>query len=372
MKRFIIQIVILAFVFSLNAQEVFINEINYLNEERPFIEVVAPSTTNLDGYTLHFYNAAGEVYHTQAVEVGSSSNDPDIANSPSDECVSRFVIIDVVIMLPDDKSGVAMTDSYNELVQYLTIGGTNTGENGPAKNVVSENIGKQSSDDASLQLTGTGNSYDDFTWDVPGTVTIGAVNTDQDVSCDEADAIGKTNLPVEWISFTGEAEAKGIALAWRTASEEDNSRFVIEHSRNGYEFAEVVSVAAKGTVVEGGQYTYFDNKPVTGDNYYRIAQIDGSGEKNYFRLLNVRFATTGGTYEVFPNPASDEFTIELPTPQEDVQIDIFSAAGQLVKTVNMEQADIFIPITINDLSKGYYQVVVHSRTDVINLPLIIK
>lgn len=373
MKRFIVNFIfVFAFAFVLNAQEVFINEINYLNEERPFVEVVAPSTIDIDGYTLHYYNAAGEVYHTQPVEVGSSDNDPNIGNSPSDECISRFVIIDVVIMLTDDKSGVAMTDPHNSLVQYVTYGGTNVAQGGPAKNVVSDNIGKQATDDASLQLTGEGNSYDDFIWDAPGSSTAGVANEDQDVSCEEGSIAGKANLPVEWISFTAEAESKGIALEWRTATEEDNSRFVLEHSRNGYEFNEIVSIAAKGTLEAGAQYSYFDNKPVTGDNYYRIAQIDGSGEKNYFRLLNVRFAASGNTYEVFPNPASDEFTIELPTPQEDVQVDIFSAAGQLVKTIHIEQADIFIPINIHDLSKGYYQIVVHSRTDVVNLPLVVK
>ena len=372
MKRFILNLVfVLSLVFTLNAQEVFINEINYLSEERPFIEIVAPSTINISGYTLHFYNANGEVYDTQPLEEGASSNDPEIGNSPSNECIMRHIIFDVVIMLGEDKSGLALTDAYNSLVQFVSYGGTNTAQSGPAKNVVSDDAGKQTDPTASLQLTGAGNSYDDFYWDIPGSSTAGRANSDQEVSCEEIGEGGRTNLPVEWISFTAEAEANGVQLTWRTATEENNNRFIVEHSSNGFEFAEIVSLAAKGTAAEGGYYEYFDPKPVTGDNYYRIAQVDGSGERNYFRLLNVHFAAEG-TYDIFPNPATTEFTIALPAAQADVQIDIFSAAGQLVKTIHIDEAGIFVPVTVTDLSKGYYQVVVHSTREVMNLPLVIK
>ncbi|MFK7936970.1 MAG: T9SS type A sorting domain-containing protein [Saprospiraceae bacterium] len=372
MKRFLIHIVvILSFVFSLNAQEVFINEINYLSETRPFVEVVSPSTVDIDGYTLHFYDTAGNVYFTQEIEIGESENTPETGSSPSDECISRFIIADVVIMLGEDKSGVALTDPYNSLVQFVSYGGTNTGQEGPAKNVVSEDIGKQIDPNTSLQLTGLGNSYDDFTWDSPSGSTAGEVNTDQEVSCDEISVPGAFNLPVEWISFTAEAEQKGIALAWQTATEEDNNGFILEHSRNGFEFITIANIAAKGTASEGGNYTYFDNKPVTGENYYRIAQMDGSGEKSYFRLLNVNFAANG-SYDIFPNPAQTKFTLELPNAQEEVQIDIINAAGQIVQTIELEQADIFIPISIDNLAKGYYQIIVQSRSDSQHLPLIIN
>lgn len=373
MKRFIVNLIlILSFAFALNAQEVFINEINYLNEERPFVEIVAPSTINVDDYTLHFYDGVGNIYHTQSIEIGESSNAPETNSSPSDECISRFVIIDVVIMLGEDKSGIALTDPYNSLVQFVSYGGTNVGQEGPAKNVVSENIGKQTDPNASLQLTGLGNSYDDFTWDTPGTTTTGDANTDQDVSCDET-GDDKFNLPVEWISFTAEAEQKGIALAWQTASEEDNNSFILEHSRDGFAFTAITEIRAKGNTISGGTYEYFHAKPMVGSNYYRIAQIDGSGQKNYFRLLTVQFRSDDHTYELFPNPVVDAFSIVLPDiEQEEIQIDFVNTSGQVVKSITSQAVDNWITLYADGLTKGYYQVIVRTTSTVQHLPLIVQ
>ena len=68
--------------------------------------------------------------------------------------------------------------------QFLSYEGAFTADGGPADGMLSEDIGVSESNstpvDSSLQLTGTGSAYTDFTWAGPAADTFGSVNTDQD------------------------------------------------------------------------------------------------------------------------------------------------------------------------------------------------
>ena len=56
------------------------------------------------------------------------------------------------------------------------------------------------------------------------------------------------------------------------------------------------------------------------------------------------------TWKVYPNPVEDWIQVELPTYQEEVQLLIYNAAGQLVRQERVSTA----AISLNDLSAGLY------------------
>jgi hypothetical protein len=79
--------------------------------------------------------------------------------------------------------GIALVDNTNNLVQFLSYEGSFVGVGGAADGITSTDVGVSEigneSTGLSLQLTGTGTTYQDFTWASPATETPDAVNNGQ-------------------------------------------------------------------------------------------------------------------------------------------------------------------------------------------------
>lgn len=86
-----------------------------------------------------------------------------------------------------------------------------------------------------------------------------------------------TPLPVSLTSFSGKAEANGIRLSWKTASELNNDHFDVLRSTDGKTFNTLTSVSGNGTTNNVNTYSYLDNAPASGTNYYQLSQVDKDG-----------------------------------------------------------------------------------------------
>ncbi|WP_198666928.1 T9SS type A sorting domain-containing protein [Taibaiella helva] len=121
-----------------------------------------------------------------------------------------------------------------------------------------------------------------------------------------------TPLPVELASFDAAKEQGQAVLTWTTASERNNSRFVVERSGDGKQFAAIGYV---GTLAENGnssspiRYRYVDQSPLAGSNYYRLLQEDRDGKQTYSVVRSLEF-DGGRSFSCYPNPARDALTIE--------------------------------------------------------------
>ncbi len=111
-------------------------------------------------------------------------------------------------------------------------------------------------------------------------------------------------IPVELTSFLAEQTAKGILLRWITASELNNSGFVIERlSSNLWE--DIGFVNGKGTTTSSNQYSFIDNSPLPGVSYYRLKQLDFDGSFTYSNEIEVTFSdilTDFVLEQNYPNP----------------------------------------------------------------------
>jgi hypothetical protein len=161
---------------------VFINEIHYDNDgldTGEAIEIAGPAGTDLSGWSLVLYNGNdGETYETTIHLNGI------ISNQQGDFGTLKFLKASIQNGAPD---GIALVNS-DTVIQFLSYEGTITATNGPAVGMTSEDIGVFESDTTlsdstpighSLQLTGTGSTYDDFTWSAPAANTFGYVNAGQ-------------------------------------------------------------------------------------------------------------------------------------------------------------------------------------------------
>jgi hypothetical protein len=96
-------------------------------------------------------------------------------------------------------------------------------------------------------------------------------------------------LPVSWLSFTAERVENTSLLQWETASEENNDYFAVERlNENGY-YVTIGIVEGSGTTSQPHQYSFTDEMPYSGVNYYRIRQVDFNGQYTHSVIRTVEF-----------------------------------------------------------------------------------
>ncbi len=111
-------------------------------------------------------------------------------------------------------------------------------------------------------------------------------------------------LPIELLSFESEEQRGDCLLTWRTASEQDNSYFEIEHSRNGISFETIGVVDGVGTSLMESSYKFLHQSPMPGVHYYRLKQYDFNAEYYYSSIISARIVGDG--IRIYPNPMTDD------------------------------------------------------------------
>src|SRR5687767_3763177 len=176
------------------AISVFINEIHYDNtgtDAGEAIEVAGPAGTDLSGWSIVLYNGAGGApYDTDALS-GIIPNQQAGFGTVSLSYPSNGI-------QNGSPDGIALVNG-STVVQFLSYEGTFTAVGGPANGMTSVNIGVSENGSEplgqSLRLTGTGQVYEDFTWNAPAAATFGAINTGQNFGAGDAAPTVLTTTP---------------------------------------------------------------------------------------------------------------------------------------------------------------------------------
>jgi hypothetical protein len=117
-----------------------------------------------------------------------------------------------------------------------------------------------------------------------------------------------TLLPVELVAFEGAATKNSINLEWKTASEQDNKQFEVEHSLDGQTFSQIGVVEGHGNSSSPIAYQFIHQSPVSSSNYYRLKQVDFSGSFEYSKVIAVTYtgaANAAPQVVVYPNPCEN-------------------------------------------------------------------
>ncbi|WP_051291039.1 hypothetical protein [Pedobacter glucosidilyticus] len=98
-------------------------------------------------------------------------------------------------------------------------------------------------------------------------------------------AITLNVLPVELITFTAEKQFNSVNLKWSTLTESNNARYDIYRAANGTDFIKITSINGAGTSSNVLNYSYIDNNPLAGDNYYKLVQVDRDGTEKVLKVI---------------------------------------------------------------------------------------
>ena len=174
---------------SIVDSQVFINEFHYDNDGADtgeFIEVVAPtSLSDLSAVTLTLYNGGNGVSYAGPTPLSSFAL-RDIVND------FAFYTLDISLQngAPD---GLALAMA-EQVQQFLSYEGVFTAADGVAAGLKSTDIGVSEPPStplgSTLQLTGRGNSYFDFTWELLPAGTYGTINDRQSLVPEPASVVG--------------------------------------------------------------------------------------------------------------------------------------------------------------------------------------
>jgi len=177
--RLLAALIALAVVLpQLSAIPLWINEIHYSNasaDTGEFVEIAGDAGTDLSGHTLLFYNGSnGSVYTPSILLTGIL---PGLSNGYGTLSFSRSGIQN------GSPDGIALIGPGNFFIQFLSYEGSFLAAGGAANGQLSQDIGVSETDSAiaghSLQLTGIGSTYTDFTWSGPAIDSPGSINTGQ-------------------------------------------------------------------------------------------------------------------------------------------------------------------------------------------------
>jgi len=165
----------------------------------------------------------------------------------------------------------------------------------------------------------------------------------------------ETSLPIELIDFTGAQTASAVLLNWRTALEINNAYFSIERSADGARYEAIGQVPGAGTSTVINSYTYTDEQPLSGVNYYRLRQVDFDGQYAYSPVVSVVFGSTDARLLIAPSPASDDVTVQLTQPTaEPISWEVYDQGGRMVLQGTAGSEIEQFGFNVGALAEGFY------------------
>lgn len=182
------------------------------------------------------------------------------------------------------------------------------------------------------------------------------------IGIDDIAVRANSPLPVTFASFTGLKDGAKNFLQWSTTTELNNAFFSLERSLDGANFNELTTVTSKA--VNGNSnttlnYDFTDFKPIAGNNYYRLKQVDKDGKFSYSQVVLLKGNKTNGISisAVYPNPAKDNVSIVFNTEfAAKVNIAIVDIAGKVVqqKQTSLSSGQTNYTTNISTLKAGNY------------------
>ena len=162
-------------------------------------------------------------------------------------------------------------------------------------------------------------------------------------------------LPISLTSFTAQPYGNNVMVKWATESEENNDFMAVQRSTDGRRFAEIGRVKGNGTTLEPQQYSFVDENPQPGINYYRLRQVDFDGTEAFHKVVAVSFKTDRSLQTLYPTTATDQITFQSSNPADnDSRLSIIDINGRTVKEVIFPAGETERDINISDLASGMY------------------
>ena len=181
-------------------------------------------------------------------------------------------------------------------------------------------------------------------------------------------------LPVDLIAFSGYLNNQYHSqLQWKTANPYNLSHFEVERSYDAIQFAVAGRVAAQQNPGNIQDYEFTDPIIAKAVNFYRLKMVDIDGRFKYSAVVRIDNNKSAKFVELLQNPVSENISFIISNERKDnVFVQLFSSAGQLVRKWQLGKADGNIVLPFNNalLANGIYTLRVSAGSKTESLQLI--
>jgi hypothetical protein len=174
---------------------------------------------------------------------------------------------------------------------------------------------------------------------------------------------GNAPLLIELTNIAAINEGSSNKVTWSTASENPGDYFELERSMDAQTFSLLSRIDANQ---KPSAYTYNDNTPFAGINYYRLKMISSSGKTSYSKVVQATVTSKGTiSIEAYPNPTNKMISLKV-YGSSNGDVSVTDISGRVIYQVKMKGAE--LGLDMSSLVNGVY--LVHYVDD--NLNKVIK
>lgn len=151
-------------------------------------------------------------------------------------------------------------------------------------------------------------------------------------NCNSVNAICLNSpLAILVTNFSALNSEQSILLSWEATNEETTAHYVLSKSSNGKDWGVMDRIEPKPSSSEVVSYTFEDDQPGNGINYYRLSVVDNSDTLTQL-MTSVQHQKIEGI-RLFPNPTENSVTLLCSPSLTEKSVYLYSTIGELIRTV---------------------------------------
>ncbi|HQE12365.1 MAG TPA: T9SS type A sorting domain-containing protein [Flavipsychrobacter sp.] len=172
-------------------------------------------------------------------------------------------------------------------------------------------------------------------------------------------------LPLSLIDINVRNLGAKNQLNWSIANNELAAKFEIERSTDGEHFYLLGTVAPTSNL-QHQAYSYYDQQPFNGVNYYRVKLMEKAGTTTYSKVVS---ATNASTIKIaiYPNPVKEEMNLQVVTSSDTkAEVLITDLTGKVLYTTSLQLAkgSNNSKIKLVNVSRGTYFIKVITENEI--------
>lgn len=254
--------------------------------------------------------------------------------------------------------------SYSQSLTPLVIGTIKPGDSVVIYYDVTINSGAGAA--VSNQGAVSGANFTSFNTDDPAT----AAASDPTIT-----QLNMFPLPVMIVEFSAASRLSGIQLSWKVREEDNMATYEVERSTDGRTFMKIGDVAARNLSTPS-TYSFFDQSPGSGVNYYRLRLVELNSSAKYTLIVRVDAAAVKSSVRIYPNPVAGQYvTLQLNNMQTgSYELLFYNNIGQVAfrQTIHHSSGSTTRNVSLPVHLKGIYSVQLRSDQQLFSQMLMIQ
>lgn len=171
-------------------------------------------------------------------------------------------------------------------------------------------------------------------------------------------------LPVELISFDGQASERSNDLDWSVGSEQGVDRYNVYRSMDATAMSHIGTVSATGNSSTTINYSFQDMSPPIGVTYYQLEIVDTDGTIEWSPVVAIS-RDRNSVLSIYPNPVADRLWLSSPITGM-VNVTVLDALGRVV----MNSSEIpgtreISELNVAALDNGFYTIAISNGNEVL-------